>query len=273
MTARRSVVLAALLLLARTAAAADLDVRYTVEEKPLKNAVSGTQLTFALYGDAACTSLAQSSVVNVENVSLLSKLKQMTPKNDTKLPNTVELVTTLPGVTAGGTLYLQVTGTGVTPVGGACQAQAAHVPPALRDSNGAFVSSFPRTIRTINGDVVELTLGLGGIFPTDPLVFYHTSSDCSGTPLLLIDPNTIKSSQYDSATSTLYYGPTTAAFTLLGSRSEYSVMYMAPVNCPGGTFVTSGQCCFPQGGGGPYGPALPWNASALVPPFHVEGQP
>lgn len=273
MLARRLAVLASLLLLARTASAADLDVRYTVEEKPLKAAVLGTPLTFALYADDACTSPAQSFVVNVENVSLLSKLKQMTPKNDTKLPNTVELRTTLSGVTAGGNLYLQVTGTGVTPVGGTCQAQAAHLAPTVRDTNGAYVSSFPRTLRTIAGDVVELALGTGGLFPTDPLVLYHTSSDCTGTPLLLIDPNLIKSTQYDMATTTVYYAPSSAPFTALGSRSERSFLYMTPVDCLGGTFVTMGLCCFPQGGGGPYGPALTWDASGLAPPFHVEGQP
>lgn len=273
MTSRRLAVLASLLLLARTAAAADLEVAYTVQEKPLKAAVLGTPLTFGLYGDAACTSLAQSFVVNAENVSLLTKLKQMTPKNDTKLPNTVELRTTLAGVTAGGNLYLQVTGTGVTPVGGACQAQAAHVAPALRDANGALVSSFPRTLRTIGPDVVELTVVAGGIIPSDPLVFFHTSSDCSGASLMLFDPNFIKSTQYDMATTTLYYGPSSAPFTLLGSRTEHSVLYMTPGDCIGGTFVAMGQCCFPQGGGGPYGPALTWDASVLVPPFHVEGQP
>lgn len=273
MTPRRLAVLASLLLVARTAAAADLEVAYTVQEKPLKAAVLGTPLTFGLYTDPACTSLAQAVVVNAENVSLLTKLKQMTPKNDTKLPNTVELRTTLAGVTAGGNLYLQVTGTGVTPVGGACQAQAAHVAPALRDANGAFVSSFPRTLRTIGPDVVELAVVAGGILPSDPFVLYYTSSDCSGTPLVLFDPNFIKSSQYHLATTTLYYGPTTAPFTLLGSRAEYSFLYMAPPDCLGGTFVTTGQCCFPQGGGGPYGPALTWDASVLVPPFHVEGQP
>ena len=40
-------------------------VRYTVEEKPLKAAVAGTSLTFALYSDAACTTLVQSAPVAV----------------------------------------------------------------------------------------------------------------------------------------------------------------------------------------------------------------
>jgi len=34
--------------------AADLPVRYTVDEKQLKNAISGSNLTFQLYSDAAC---------------------------------------------------------------------------------------------------------------------------------------------------------------------------------------------------------------------------
>lgn len=104
----------------RSAAAADLPVRYLVEEKPLKAAVAGTTLTFDLYSDETCTTLADSVAVNVEDVTILSKLKQMTPKNDTKLPNTVELRTTLAGVTPAVAVYLKVTESGgaVIPVGG-----------------------------------------------------------------------------------------------------------------------------------------------------------
>src|SRR5690349_11350763 len=109
------------------AVAADLPVTFTTQEKPLKAASAGTQLTFALYGDAACTNQVYTTTVNVENVALITKVKQFTPKNDAKLPNTVMLQHTLPGVTAYGNLYLKVTGTGITPVAGACQAQAATV--------------------------------------------------------------------------------------------------------------------------------------------------
>lgn len=110
------------------ARAADLPASYTLEEKPFKAAIAGTSLTFALFSDAACTTQVYTTAVLVENVALITKLKQFTPKNDTKLPNTLLLQHTLAGVTAHGNLYLKVTGTGVTPVAGACQAQAATVP-------------------------------------------------------------------------------------------------------------------------------------------------
>src|SRR5438552_16434498 len=127
MRSRRSL-LAALLALPSLARAADLPVRYTVQEKPLKTAIAGTSLTFELFRDSACATAAVHSVsVMDENVTLITKLKQITPKGDTKLPSTDELALTLTGVTAAGNLYLKVTGTGIVPVGGACQAQAAQL--------------------------------------------------------------------------------------------------------------------------------------------------
>jgi hypothetical protein len=124
----RSSLAIALLLAPLAARAADIPVSFTTKEKDLKSALAGTPLTFALYDDPACANQVYSTVVNVENVALITKMKQFTPKNDTKLPNTVALQTTLPGVTAHGNLYLKVTGTGIVPVAGACQAQAATVP-------------------------------------------------------------------------------------------------------------------------------------------------
>src|SRR5207244_2749308 len=92
----------ALVLLAPlSAAAADIPVTYTVEEKKLKDALAGTQLTFTLYRDSACAATqVYSTVIAIENVALITKLKQFTPKNDVKLPKTVALQTTLPAVTA-----------------------------------------------------------------------------------------------------------------------------------------------------------------------------
>jgi len=128
MSVVRSMVALALLLVPLAARAADIPVSFTTKEKDLKSALAGTPLTFALYSDAACTTQVYSTVVNVEKVALITKLKQFTPKNDTKLPNTVALQHTLTGVTAHGNLYLKVTGTGIVPVAGACQAQSASVP-------------------------------------------------------------------------------------------------------------------------------------------------
>lgn len=130
----RSTIAAALLLAPLAAWAADIPVSYTVKEKDLKAAVAGTTLTFTIYNDPACTNQVHTAPVLVQNVALITKIKQFTPKNDTKLPNTVALQHTLPGVTADGNLYLKVTGTGVVPVAGVCQAQAARVsPPTCND--------------------------------------------------------------------------------------------------------------------------------------------
>ena len=110
-----------------SAFAADLPISYFVEAKPLQaQAPAGTALTFDLFSDNTCTTSVQSTVVNAEDVLIVSKLKQSTPKGDVKLPLTAELRTTIPGVTTPGNLYLRVTGTGVNPVGGACQPQAAQ---------------------------------------------------------------------------------------------------------------------------------------------------
>jgi hypothetical protein len=109
------------------AAAADVPVSYTVDEKPLKAASAGTSLAFEVYGNATCTTLVHTAAVPIEDVSLLVRLKQLTPKNDAKLPNTVELRATLPGVPVPGPYYLKVTDVGgtIVPVGSSCQAQAA----------------------------------------------------------------------------------------------------------------------------------------------------
>jgi hypothetical protein len=66
--------------------AADLPVSYLVEDKPLKEAITGTSLTFT-FSDTTCATPVYSVFVNAENVSVLSKLKQATPKGDTKHPN------------------------------------------------------------------------------------------------------------------------------------------------------------------------------------------
>jgi len=124
----RTAVIAALVVAPLLAVAADLPVTFTTKEKDLKAAIATTVLTFSLYRDAACTNQVYTTNVAVENVALITKIKQFTPKNDTKLPNTVALQHTLPGVTAYGNVYLKVTGTGIVPVAGACQAQAAMVP-------------------------------------------------------------------------------------------------------------------------------------------------
>lgn len=113
------------LLIADIAGAASLQVSYTVEDKALKGAVSGTALTFALYADPACTVAVDAENVVVDDVDLIERVKRFTPKGGTKGPAAARMVEVLSGVTTAPTVYLAVTGTGVTPIGGACQLQYA----------------------------------------------------------------------------------------------------------------------------------------------------
>src|SRR5262245_29350737 len=116
------------------ARASDLPVSYNVQDRPLKAGTpAGTPLTFTLFSDAACTQQVYQATIPVENVTLISKLKLATPSGATKAPTTDQIQATLTGVTAGGNLYLTVTGAGVTASGGACQAQAGVLPACPAD--------------------------------------------------------------------------------------------------------------------------------------------
>jgi len=138
---------------------------YTVSDTALKAAVVGTSLTFTLYSDAGCTQQVQQQVVLVETVAFVSRLKTFLPKNAPKGPKIDEVHETLTGVSATGTLYLRVTGTGITPVGGACQAQATLQPaaPVVKDANGVLVGTsggfelagpIGTALRVVDGKVV-----------------------------------------------------------------------------------------------------------------------
>jgi hypothetical protein len=111
-----------------TADAATITVSYNVDDKALKAAPAGTVLTFELHADAACTSLLSSHAVNVENVDLIERLKLYAVKGAPKPPKTARMTHALTGATPGPTQFLEVTGTGVTPVGGACQPQLSSGP-------------------------------------------------------------------------------------------------------------------------------------------------
>jgi hypothetical protein len=106
------------------AAAVDLPVAYNVQDKPLKEAVAGTELTFQLYSDSGCTSLYFSQAVPIDDVDVISKLKLFVPKNGAKLPKTDTIHAVLTGVSAVEGPYLRVSGTGIVAAGGSCQLQA-----------------------------------------------------------------------------------------------------------------------------------------------------
>jgi hypothetical protein len=134
-TARRLVtsLACALLSLAAVAAqAADLPVRYVVDAQALKAAVAGTPLSFTVYSDAACATTVSAQTINIEDLPIIEKLSTFTPMpakgmKATRPAKAVELHATLTGVSPAASYFLAVTGTGVTPIGGTCQAQPGGV--------------------------------------------------------------------------------------------------------------------------------------------------
>jgi hypothetical protein len=274
---RRLALAVALSLVPFAAAAADLPVSYLVEEKPLKAAVAGTPLTFELYSDNACTTLVQSVPVVVENVSLLTKLKQMTPKNDTKLPNTVELRTTLAGVAPlvppAVALYLKVSGTGVSPVAGPCQAQAASNAgrPVVVDQAGAVVGLLDfgpdptvgyagHHVLVFSGTSVGSVLLLDDASPVNPCgpsyiyayplpPLFYTTGDCTGVPYL-------RATYGSSAIGNTAYIPGGAATSMThNSRRDVSV---------------GGCSCNPDVQTRDLFPAIAVDMSGFTPPFRIE---
>src|SRR6266849_2831221 len=115
MIATRFATASIFVLFSASAHAVDVPVSYTVNEAALKRAVSGTSLTFELHGDSDCASPATVAVIVIDDLQIV-RLKGFKPSGGTKPPKTDELRTTLTGVTAPGHFYLEVTGTGVTPV-------------------------------------------------------------------------------------------------------------------------------------------------------------
>ncbi len=124
----RLLLLTLLLITPLTAYAADVKVSYLVDAKALKLAIAGTPLTFALFTDAACAGTpAATRIVNAEATQLVEQLKLMVAKGGTKPPKTARVGHAISGVPVAPIFYLTVTGTGVVPVGGACQLQTAAV--------------------------------------------------------------------------------------------------------------------------------------------------
>lgn len=108
-----------------SARASDFVVTYDVEDKPLKEAVSGTMLTFDLFEDSACTVYVAQQSIAIDDVKV-SKLKLFAPSGGVKPPKTDTMQATMTGSDFSRASYLKVTGTGITAVGGDCQPQAAN---------------------------------------------------------------------------------------------------------------------------------------------------
>jgi hypothetical protein len=134
-----------------TAHAIDLPVTYDVDKIAFKAAVLGTSLNFSLYTDSACTISAATDSVLVEDVDvLLEPVKLDKVKGGPKPAKIVRLRHTLTGVTAAAEFFLEVTGTGITPNGGVCQAQG---PGGGATSTPASIIAFS-TGTTLSGPTV-----------------------------------------------------------------------------------------------------------------------
>ena len=251
------------------ARASDIPTAYTVDDKVLKAAVAGTNLTFTLYRDAACTQQVHQQVVPIETVTLVSRLKNFVAKGAPKGPKTTELRQTLAGVDASGNLYLKVTGTGVTAVGGACQVQVASQPPApvVKDANGTIigtyvgqvsiesyvgqVSALETLLRRVGGKTVGIPFRSNG-FVAYPDLFFDAPG-CTGNAFTWIGGSTFAFSYGEVVGTTLYQAAGPPGFV-------FPVSYGIPGgNC--GSWSSVPNYLSPAS-------AAPF--PAFTPPFHVE---
>jgi len=120
----RAAVIGMVVVAARMGAAADVPVRYTVTDTDLKGVPAATPLTFTLYSDAGCTTQTHNQVITLQDVTIIERLRRLTPSGGARPPKTDELHATLTGVTPAPSHYLSVTGPGILPVGATCQVQA-----------------------------------------------------------------------------------------------------------------------------------------------------
>lgn len=286
MSVLRLLLTVAVLAVPLAADAADLPARYTVDEKQLKAALAGTNLTFQLYSDALCTTSVFSTVIAIENVDLLGRIKPFNPKNAVKKKNTVELRATLTSVPATPSLYLKVTGTGVVPIGGACQSQASGVaaggssPLLVKDSNSATIGVFDGSNGAIyddGGALIHLYgLTISGFQQSFNFTTFEVSNNCTGPELLGTDPNLVRNAFVVGTTA--YYAPQTGPSTPTSSvlyRGGF-VPIVDQTTCDANyglgttTFFAPDGCCYIGGAVFPMGPVISVNLSGFVPPFSVQ---
>jgi hypothetical protein len=283
----RSFLFAAMLLMPAAVRAADVPVTYTVDTTALKLAISGTNLTFELHTNATCTALAHTQILTVDNVSMLSVLKRSKPKNGLKPPKTTDIRATLTGVAPAAPLYAKVTGTGITPIGGACQVQAASTFGSgatgllVRDTNGTVMGPLQNgaLILSDGGTPVATQAQPSGFLQGSS--FAYASGDCTGPKLTYstgFSNNLFVHDQVGVDGTTLWYGPLSAPLTSYNSSDGAPEI---PANCvaPGQVFNPPNRCCCTAPvcfTGGPYmgnfAPALSMDISAFVPPFSASFQ-
>jgi hypothetical protein len=200
----------------------------------------GGKPTRTLYTDAGCTQQAHQQVVPIETVAFVSRLKTFTPENAPKGPTIDEVHETLTGVNAAGDLYLTVTGTGITPVGGACEVQATVQPPAavVKDANGLLVgtpvqaSYGPIALRSVGGTTVGIDISVGYT-----CVLFSTAG-CGGQGAVFgpgAAPGLFAPALIHAAT--LYYVTSAVLINVSGASEDCGG---GCVDFPGGPFNTQG---------------------------------
>ena len=161
-------ILVTLLTLPVAAWAVDVPVLYNVDATALKSAVAGTMLTFELHTTSACSSAVLSQTVASEHVSLISKLKAFKVSGGPTPPKVNQLLQVLTGAPSESVYYLKVTGTGITPVGGACQLQAFSsgvnaLPCASQVGNDVFFNGCNVNVRSGSGSTNGTVNGKGNV--------------------------------------------------------------------------------------------------------------
>lgn len=158
-------------------------VRYAVQAQPLRAAVAGTPLTFTLFSDGACSTLVASRTINVEDVPVIEKLTTFVPvavkggPKPARKPKADELEATLTGVMPAASYYLVVSGTGITPLGQACQAQS-----------GGIGSGGARAYATVNAAAIGNPNLVGGRTLNFTAVSHPTVGSYCLTPAVGISP-------------------------------------------------------------------------------------
>jgi hypothetical protein len=108
--------------------AADVKVSYLVDAKVLKKgAPAGTVLTVTIFADSSCSVPLDSRTMNVESVMLIESLKPLAIKGASPGSPPARIEFEFTGASPQMQTYATVTGTGVMPIGGACQLQPAFV--------------------------------------------------------------------------------------------------------------------------------------------------
>lgn len=168
------------LVAATPAAAADVRISYTVEDKALKQAVSGTVLTFELFDEPTCTAPPVFTATPLIDDLFVERVKRFKPSGGAKPPNTARMSYQLVGAPALGTAFLRVTGNGVVAVAGDCQLQytsaGTSLPCARQEGDEVIFEACNVNVRSGSGETNGTPNGLGNL-----VVGYNEARSCTLT--------------------------------------------------------------------------------------------